>query len=346
MRWLRATFLPASLLILGAAGMLVPLPLEVLTPGRVVPLATCVEVDDSTASDVEGDFLLMTVNVVRASTFDAVLAAFDAEASVDRPFEPPGVQREVYFRQQREDFELARDLAVVIGLKAAGHQAKVLEKGVRVFQAQPGTQAARALQPGDIINQVDGLAVPNVNVLREVMAEAQPGAPLEVRVVRGAKTMSFDLAPVEIGGSTVLGVQAETALATEIPFEVDVAAGAVGGTSAGLTIALTVYDMVSPDVDLAAGRTVAGTGTLDHRGVVGPVGGAGLKVLAADGAGADVFLVPAAVAPEAHAALPADSDMEIVEVETFEDAVQYLTGTADDEAEAAPATDSCPFQGA
>lgn len=345
MRWVRATFLPASLLILGAAGMFVPLPLEVLSPGRVVPLASCVEVDDSTATAVKGDYLLMTVNVLRASTFDAVLAAVDPETSVDRPFEPPGVDREVFFRQQREDFQLSRDVAVVVGLQEAGLQAKVIEEGVRVFQAQPGTPAARALRPGDIITQIDEHPVPNVGVLREILSGTQPGAPLAVRVRRGAQTLTFDIAPVELAGSAVLGVQAETALATEVPFEVDVAAGGVGGTSAGLTIALTVYDMVAPDVDLAAGRTIAVTGTLDHEGRVGPVGGAGLKTLAADEAGADVFLVPAGVAPEARAALPDGSDLEIVGVETFTEALEFLTRTADDQADGAPLTDTCPYQG-
>ena len=70
-----------------------------------------------------------------------------------------------------------------------------------------------------------------------------------------------------------------------------------------MMIALSVYDQVLPGIDLARGRTVAGTGSIDEQGRVGPIGGAGLKVIAAHRKGADVFLAPAANIDAARQAL-------------------------------------------
>ena len=55
---------------------------------------------------------------------------------------------------------------------------------------------------------------------------------------------------------------------------------------------LGLYDTLTPE-DLTGGRTIAGTGTIDPEGRVGPIGGIADKVIGAERAGATVFLVPA-----------------------------------------------------
>lgn len=332
MPWLRATFLPLSLVILGAAGMVVPLPAFVESPGKIVPLASCVDIADPNATQVSGDFLLMTITVLRASAFDAVVAGFDPDADVvaQGHIVPRGVDANQYFRQQRAVFDLSGNVAVAVGLQAAGMPAEVNDAGARVLQVQRGTPAARVLQTNDVITRIGDEPVPHANALRRIVSPHQPGDTLALRVLRHGEPVQLELETVQYGGETVIGVVAETAIEVELPFAVEVDSGSVGGPSAGLTIALTVYDKVLPGVDLAAGRTIAGTGTIDREGRVGPVGGAGLKVIAASRAGADVFLVPAVNADEARAALPDGSEMEIVPVGTFDQARQALERTAGD----------------
>ena len=69
------------------------------------------------------------------------------------------------------------------------------------------------------------------------------------------------------------------------------ATGVVGGPSAGLMMALAFVDAMSPG-DLTAGLNVAGTGTVDVSGAVGPISGMEYKLPAALDAGNDVFFVP------------------------------------------------------
>lgn len=65
-----------------------------------------------------------------------------------------------------------------------------------------------------------------------------------------------------------------------------------GGPSAGLMFALAVVDRLTPG-GITHGYKIAGTGTIDVAGQVGPIGGARFKVLGAQRAGMQYFFVPA-----------------------------------------------------
>lgn len=116
---------------------------------------------------------------------------------------------------------------------------------------------------------------------------------------------------------------AGTVVGREVEVEVDT--DVVGGPSAGLLIALATVDVVE-DADLAAGRLVSGTGEVTADGQVEGVGSVALKVRAAQAGGVEVFLVPSAQAAEAQAALPADSTMVVIGVDTVAEAVVALGG--------------------
>ncbi|MER6104338.1 S16 family serine protease [Streptomyces sp. NPDC001832] len=95
----------------------------------------------------------------------------------------------------------------------------------------------------------------------------------------------------------------------------------VGGPSAGLFFALGIVDKLDGG-DLTGGRTIAGTGTIQSNGAVGPVGGVSLKTQAAHRDGATVFLVPKAECREATAELP--EGLRLIPVTTLNSAVSSL----------------------
>ena len=107
------------------------------------------------------------------------------------------------------------------------------------------------------------------------------------------------------------------------PIDVRIASGDVGGPSAGLMWSLGLFDLLTPG-DMTAGLTIAGTGTIDTRGRVGPIGGIGDKVVAAQRAGATVFLVPADNMQELSGV--DTGDMKLISVSTFQDALDALRG--------------------
>ena len=99
----------------------------------------------------------------------------------------------------------------------------------------------------------------------------------------------------------------------------------VGGPSAGLLFSLGIVDKIQGD--LTGGRTIAGTGTIDSKGRVGPVGGVPLKLRAAQRDGARHFLVPKEECGEAQAQRPAG--VRLIPVTTLDGALKSLEALKD-----------------
>lgn len=93
------------------------------------------------------------------------------------------------------------------------------------------------------------------------------------------------------------------------------------GESHGMMIALVSYVYGSGD-DLAAGRAIAGTGTIRSDGSIGPIGGLPAKAAAARDVGADVLLLPAAQAKQLAAFDP--GSMRLIPVATLDEAITAL----------------------
>ena len=106
------------------------------------------------------------------------------------------------------------------------------------------------------------------------------------------------------------------------PINVDIDTGNVGGPSAGLMMALNVYNSLTQD-DLTKGIKVAGTGTIEIDGSVGPVGGVKQKVIAAKKAGSSLILVPTANFDDAEPYI--DEDTAIVAVDSFNQALDVIS---------------------
>lgn len=107
--------------------------------------------------------------------------------------------------------------------------------------------------------------------------------------------------------------------------------GDVGGPSAGLFFSLGIIDKLDGDGHgggLTGGRTIAGTGTIDARGKVGPVGGVPLKTRAASRDGAGFFLVPKEQCAEASSQLP--KGLRLVPVSTLNGALDALREIRED----------------
>ncbi|MEU6237377.1 S16 family serine protease [Kitasatospora sp. NPDC047058] len=107
--------------------------------------------------------------------------------------------------------------------------------------------------------------------------------------------------------------------------KVKVDLGDIGGPSAGQMLALGIVDKLAGDGkggDLTGGINVAGTGTIDDQGVIGPVGGVPLKTQAAARDGATVFLLPKDECADAKVNTPAG--LRLVPVGTLGESVAAL----------------------
>lgn len=326
----RALFLPVCIAILLAAAAAVPLPLFVERPGAVVSLADLVDVGatpDEGSGEIDGDFLLTFVNLRRATLVLAVHGLASSDVSLLPVAQlTGGTDDDAYFRRQREVFATMADVAAALGLQAAGLPVEIgAPSGALVAAVFPGSPAAEALRPGDVVTAVGETPVRSAGDLVAAVRGARADT-LEVVFERAGEEQRVRITRGRVPGlpDPGLGVRAEDVVPPiDLPVPVDVDVGRIGGPSAGLMIALTVYDLASPE-DLAAGRRVAGTGGVVLDGRVTTIGGIGLKVLAAARQGADVFLAPEAQEDEARSAVPDGSALEVVGVADVDEAIEAL----------------------
>ena len=125
-----------------------------------------------------------------------------------------------------------------------------------------------------------------------------------------------------------MGVQIGTGY--DFPFDVSVRLGDdIGGPSAGLIFSLGVYDTLTPG-SLTGGTDIAGTGTIDEQGRVGPIGGIQQKIVAAADAGAKIFFVPPANCGSAEHADVTKDEIRLVKAPTMHSAVASLKAYAEE----------------
>lgn len=185
------------------------------------------------------------------------------------------------------------------------------------------------LDPGDRILEVDGEPVDGVEDLGRILAGLEPGDIVPMRIDRpeaGELDVDVELtvSPTE-PDRTIVGFFPFDTRRVQLPFELDIDTGSIGGPSAGLAFTLTLIDELT-EGELTGGRDVAVTGTIELDGSVGAIGGLRQKASAVAQSGVDVFIVPAAQGEEdIAAAREAGGDgLEIITVATLDEALEVL----------------------
>ncbi len=325
-RRLAAGVAVAVVALLGWAMIAVPLPLLVISPGSALQVSERIKFPTRPQDELSGQLLLTTVQISQPNTFEALGAWLDADQDVIQREQviPENVDPAAYFEAQRQIFEESGQLAAATGLRAAGLAVTVTGNGAEVAAVTPNAPAQGVLREGDVIIAVGGQPIQTASGLVAAVSARRIGEELALTVRRNGTTSQLR---VTLGRSAqqpgpVLGVVISTVgFNIDLPFPVQVDAGQIGGPSAGLLMALTVYDLAE-DGDLTRGRIIAGTGTIDAQGNVGPVGGVEQKIEAAVQAGAQIFLAPAGEADQARAA--AGDRIQVVGVTTLDGAIDAL----------------------
>ena len=89
-------------------------------------------------------------------------------------------------------------------------------------------------------------------------------------------------------------------------------------------LTLTIYNAIS-DEDIIKGRNIAGTGTISSDGSVGEIDGIKYKIMGAAKNNMDIVFVPSNNYEEAiNTKEKYDYNLEIVKVDIFDEAVEYL----------------------
>jgi PDZ domain-containing protein len=276
-----------------------------------------------------GALLLTTVSLGETRAIEAFIGWLDPDVDVVRREQivPPDTSGDEFRRFNQLLMEDSQLTAVVVALRRIGHNISERGDGGLIAGVVPEYPADGHLQPGEVIRSVDGEPTPLSQDVVAAIRQHEPGETVRLDVSASATDAATH--PVEIrlaahpeGGGAFLGVEVRTANRDfDLPFEVKIDAGTIGGPSAGLAFTLGVIDVLTPG-ELTGGRPIAVTGTIDLDNAVGAVGGVSQKAAAVSDAGIEVFLVPAGEAPAARARV--GDTVRIVPVRTLEDALAAL----------------------
>lgn len=208
----------------------------------------------------------------------------------------------------------------------AATAAALTELGYHVTEAvvamvEKGTPAVGVLKKGDVILAVDGVKVANSDEVVAAVRSVRAGEPVDLVVRRDGDRRTLSITPQEVDGRPQVGIRVGTQT-TDFPVEVTIGIDpSIGGPSAGLMFSLGIYDILTKG-SLTDGRAIAGTGTVDATGKVGPIGGIQQKIVGARDAGAELFLVPPDNCDEAVGA--PRGDMRLVRAESTHAALEAI----------------------
>jgi PDZ domain-containing protein len=307
------------LLLLLVASATMPVPYIAMTPGPVYDTLArsgskpVVDVKGHATYPAKGHLYLTTVSVEGAPGYQQLTLVKALRYWVDKkvavvPREvqyPPGQDNKEVDKRTKQAMIESQDVSVIAALRMLGENASTSR--LVVDDVEPGLPAAKALKVGDEITTIDGKPVNTAKGLRDAIRTREPGQSVQIGYLRDGKAGTATLTTVKSDdptGRAIIGVSPSERCPCKTPYDVHITLGdEVGGPSAGLMFSLGVIDTLTPG-DMTSGMSIAGTGTMDLDGQVGPIGGIRQKLIGARRKGATDFLVPEGNWDEANKAIP------------------------------------------
>jgi Lon-like protease len=331
------------LLVLTGVALVLPVPYVAMSPGPALNVlgdmgdkqaTPIIAVSGHRTYDTSGQLRLTTVSVTNPTRElhlpEVMTAWFDPHRAVyprDAIY-PPDQTTEDVEQQSSVEMVNSQDTAIAAALTELGYH---LKKQVEVLAVTKGSPADGKLKVHDRILQVDGSQVTNAQQVTKAVQKAGIGHTVTFVVRRDGKDKRVQATPKpapDDPSKPRVGVQ--IGVGYDFPFDVSVRlSDDIGGPSAGLMFSLGVYDTLTPG-PLTGGADVAGTGTIDERGRVGPIGGIQQKIVGAADKGATLFLVPPANCAEAEHADVDKDRIRLVKAPTIHSAITSLRTYAHD----------------
>lgn len=314
------------------------LPYYFTKPGDAKVLNTVIEVEG--AYEDEGTFMLTTVRMGKANVVNYYWAKWsNTRELIHEEFIRRGDETdEEYHHRQMMMMSSSQDIATLIAYNTAGKKAYYENLGVLVTGTIAQMPAYDLLQLGDLIIAVDENKITTVDELLAQLKDKRKNDQVYITIVRDETKKDVELAvttfPKDMDpaqdrvGIGITSPITKRELVVSPSIKIDTAE--IGGPSAGLMFSLEIYNQIIKE-DITKGYGIAGTGTINELGEVGRIGGAKQKVIAAERAGANFFFAPnefdsltSNYTEALEAAEENNLEMQIVPIDTFEDAITFL----------------------
>lgn len=339
MRFIRKPGISLVALALIVLAGTIKVPYLLLTPGPVfstigdVDGQKFISINGTETYPTEGDLYMTTVSEYGGPSegIDVFQALWgwlnpNEEVTPRETYYDESVTEEENRAQNVEAFSSSQTYAVGAALK---HLSLPVTENVVISSITEGAPALGKLKAGDRVISVNGI---ETKTPKEVATEVRNhpvgsiikfnverlGNQFEIEVTSAAKEDDPTTEENE-AGTPFVGIGLD--MHYQGDFQVEFAETGIGGPSAGMMFAVGIVDMLTPGA-LTQGKQIAGTGTINGDGSVGPIGGVARKLIGAKRAGATLFLAPKSNCDEVVGNIP--SGLTVVPVETLTQAISAI----------------------
>ena len=296
-----------------------------MAPGP--PYQWDIAIEGAESYDYEGNLYQLTVRRDEANYFTYIWAKVDN--SVDlysrEVILPKGVTPQELSEISIQNMKTSENVAIAVALNILDYEIETQGDGVLVVGVMDDSPVAGKLLKEDLIISINNEMIKSTTEFISLLRTYEIGDMVSIGLIRNDKEMSIQtklIEHIDYENEPMVGFLASTPNQRFVfPISVDIDTGNVGGPSAGLMMALNVYNSLT-EYDITKGIKVAGTGTIEIDGSVGPVGGVKQKVIAAKNAGSTLILVPTANFDDVQSYI--DEDTSIVSVDTFNEALNLI----------------------
>ena len=308
------------ILILVIVGIIAnyPLPYYIEAPGGTIDITNRIDIDGGYVS--KGSLNLLYVTEYRGNVMTylmgLVLPNFDIEKQEERQISNESAQ-DIYIRN-RVMLENSIDNATILAYRHANKTVNITGYNNVILANYNDNE----LKIGDNIISIDDVKVSNLIDIKNELDKKEANQTITISVMRDNKEHSFK---VKLDDEKKLGIIVQTDYEYELDPEINIKfKTSESGSSGGLMLALSIYNAITSE-DITHGFKVAGTGTIDIEGNVGEIGGIKYKIMGAVRNKMDLVFVPTANYEEAIKVKKEHNyDIDIIKVNTFEEALNYL----------------------
>jgi PDZ domain-containing protein len=318
--------------LLAITTLLAPIPFVFFKPGIPDNVAgKIISIKDAKTFPINGKLFITSILVTNPDS-----PVFGAETLVNWAIGPhvvlpkesvyPPVQpAQKIERDSRNEMESSKVTATAAALRYLGYK---FEEIYYVSDIRDYSDATKKLKIGDVITEIDGKKINQIEEIRTSYANKDIGDPLLSTVERKDKNGKITSVTTRVNLVENLDIEEKLKPAIGIlvgtsarfPIDVDFNLPGVGGPSAGLIFAVGIVEKLTEE-DLVRGRKIAGTGTITASGKVGGIGGIEEKMVGASRIGATVFIAPRENCPDIE---HVPKGLKVIPVSSLSEAIEAL----------------------
>ena len=318
--------------LLTIATLLAPIPFVFFKPGVPDNVAgKIISIKDAKTYPINGKLFITSILVTNPDS-----PVFGAETLVNWAIGPHVVlpKESVYppiqpakkiERDSRDEMESSKVTATAAALRYLGYD---FDEVYYVSDIRDYSDAIKKLKIGDVITDIDGKKINQIEEIRTSYTNKSIGDPLLITVERKDKNgkvasvttrvILVENLDIEEKERPAIGILVGTS--ARFPIDVDFNLPGVGGPSAGLIFAVGIVEKLTEE-DLVRGRKIAGTGTISASGKVGGIGGIEEKMVGASRIGATIFIAPRENCPDIE---HVPNGLKVIPVSTLSEAIEAL----------------------